>query len=56
MLVDENKILKKNVAELQKQLGNAYLRIKHLTNMLNIEEETTEKMIKYLKLDVKETK
>ena len=57
MLVDENKILRKNIAELQHQLGNANIRIQHLNNMLRIEEATTAKMIKILKLDVKkETK
>jgi len=57
MLEDENKILRKNVAELQHQLGNANIRIQHLNNMLRIEEATTAKMIKILKLDVKkETK
>mgnify|MGYP003652322057 FL=1 len=54
MLVDENKILRKNVAELQQQLGNANIKIQHLTNMLRIEEATTAKMIKILKLDIKE--
>jgi len=57
MLVDENKILRKNVAELQRELGNANIRIQHLNNMLRIEEATTAKMIKILKLDIKkETK
>jgi len=57
MLEDENKILRKNVAELQHQLGNANIRIQHLNNMLRIEEATTAKMIKILKLDIKkETK
>jgi hypothetical protein len=56
MLVDENKILKKNVAEIQQQLANANIRNQHLANMLRIEEATTAKMIKILKLDIKETK
>ena len=52
---DRVEMLQKNVKELQTMLGNANIRIQHLNNMLRIEEETTEKMIKYLKLDVKET-
>ncbi len=53
---DRVEILQKNVKELQNMLGNANIRIQHLTNMLRIEESTTAKMIKILKLDIKETK
>jgi hypothetical protein len=53
---DRVEMLQKNVKELQDMLGNANIRIQHLTNMLRIEEATTAKMIKILKLDIKETK
>tara|TARA_B100000513_G_scaffold6303_1_gene3086 strand:+ start:559 stop:744 length:186 start_codon:yes stop_codon:yes gene_type:complete len=33
----ENKILRKNVSELQEQLQNAYIRIKDLTNPKQLE-------------------
>jgi len=53
---DRVEMLQRNVKELQTMLGNAHIRIQHLNNMLRIEEATTKKMIKYLKLDIKETK
>ncbi len=53
---DRVEMLQKNVKELQDMLGNAYIRNQHLANMLRIEEATTAKMIKILKLDIKETK
>ena len=54
--MDEIKMLERNVAELQKMLGEANMRIAHLTELLRIEEATTAKMIKILKLDTKEIK
>jgi|TARA_R110001632_G_scaffold212183_1_gene337865 hypothetical protein len=64
MLVDENKILKKNVAEIQQQLANANIRISELVTELSRKQEalldigkifskTTQKNVL---LDRKETK
>ena len=39
MLVDENKILKKNVAEIQQQLANANIRISELVTELSRKQE-----------------
>ena len=39
MLVDENKILKKNVAEIQQQLANANIRISELVTELARKQE-----------------
>ena len=39
MLVDENKILKKNVVEIQQQLANANIRISELVTELSRKQE-----------------
>jgi len=60
-LKSEVTILKRNVKELQTLSGNTNIKLvyalknlDHVTKMLRIEEDLTTKMIKILKLDIKE--
>ena len=62
-LKSEVTILKRNVKELQTLSGNTNIKLvyalknlEHVTKMLRIEEDLTTKIIKILKLDIKETK
>ena len=62
-LRSEVTILKRNVKELQTLSGNTNIKLvyalknlDHVTKMLRIEEDLTTKIIKILKLDIKETK
>ena len=62
-LRSEITILKRNVKELQTLSGNTNIKLvyalknlDHVTKMLRIEEDLTTKIIKILKLDIKETK
>ena len=62
-LRSEVTILKRNVKELQTLSGNTNIKLvyalknlEHVTKMLRIEEDLTTKIIKILKLDIKETK
>jgi len=62
-LKSEVTILKRNVKELQTLSGNTNIKLvyalknlDHVTKMLRIEEDLTTKIIKILKLDIKETK